>query len=153
LYFENSLEKQDLALLPAASTTAHVEQEAAGAETVDAAECARIAWHGPADVDGRAWPVRTDQAVIMPIGKHRLTVGSKAAAVELSDFNGEMRNASVSAASTDLAYVSRSRAVAMVASKVSMIEVDGTQFWKAGTDVAPTSFMLPAGQHLVTFYR
>jgi hypothetical protein len=153
LYFENSLEKQDLALLPNAATTAHVQQEAGGAENVEAAENARIAWHGPVDVDGRAWPVKSDSAVMVPVGKHRLTAGAAAAAVELSDFNGEMRNASVSADRTDLAYVSRSRAVAMVASKISSIEVDGTPFWKAGGDVSPTSFMLPAGQHLVTFYR
>jgi hypothetical protein len=142
-----------LALLPAAATTAHVEQQAGGAEDVDATECARITWHGPASVDGKTWPVRTDQAVIMPIGKHRLTAGSKAAPVELSDFNGELRTASVSADRTDLAYVSRSRAVATLASKISMIEVDGTPFWRAGTDVSPSSFVLPAGQHLVTFYR
>ena len=153
LYFENSLEKQDLALLPAAATTAHVEQQAGGAEDVDATECARISWHGPANVDGKAWPVQTDQAVIMPIGKHRLTMGSKAAPVELSDFNGELRTASVSENKTDVAYVSRSRAVAMLGSKISVIEVDGTPFWKAGTDVSPSSFLLPAGQHLVTFYR
>jgi hypothetical protein len=34
-----------------------------------------------------------------------------------------------------------------------MIEVDGTPFWKAGAEPSPTSFLLPAGQHLVTFYR
>ena len=77
LYFENSLEKQDLALLPVSATTAHVYEEKGGAQDVNAAECARIAWHGLADVDGKAWPVQNDQAVLMPIGKHRLTLGSK----------------------------------------------------------------------------
>lgn len=47
LYFENSLEKQDLALLPSAATTAHVEREANGELDVNAADGARIAWRRP----------------------------------------------------------------------------------------------------------
>jgi hypothetical protein len=43
--------------------------------------------------------------------------------------------------------------VATLGSKVTMIEVDGQPFWKAGEEASPTTFMLPAGQHLVTFYR
>ena len=153
LYFENSLEKQDLALLPAAATTARVDHQPGGELDVDSNECARITWHGPVDIDGKAWPVQTAQAVIMPAGRHKITAGVKAAAVELADFNGELRTASVSSDRTDLSYTSRSRAVATMASKISMIEVDGMAFWKAGAETAPVSFLLPAGQHLVTFYR
>ena len=153
LYFENSLEKQDLALLPAAATAAHVEQRSNGELDVSAADCSRIAWHGPVDLDGKIWPLRTATAVIMPIGKHRLTPGSNFAAVTLADFNGELRTAAVSSTKTDVSYVSRSRAVATPSSKISMIEVDGTTFWKTGTGADPVSFLLPAGQHLVTFYR
>jgi hypothetical protein len=153
LYFENSLEKQDLALLPAAATAAHVEQEASGDLDVNAPDSARVAWHGPVTLDGRTWPIQNDRAVIMPLGKHRLAVAPKAPAVSLSDFNGELRAASVSSTETNVSYSSRSRAVATLHSKISMIEVDGTPFWKAGAEPSPTSFLLPAGQHLVTFYR
>jgi hypothetical protein len=153
LYFENSLEKQDLALLPAAATTAHVEQQANGELDVSAADCSRIAWHGPVDLDGKIWPLQTATAVIMPIGKHRLTPAPIFAAVTLTDFNGELRTAAVSSGKTDVSYVSRSRAVATPSSKISMVEVDGTTFWKTGTGTDPVSFLPPAGQHLVTFYR
>jgi len=153
LYFENSLEKQDLALLPAAATTARVDRLPSGEMNVDATECARIAWHGPVDIDGKTWPVQTEQSVLMPAGKHHITAGSQPASVALSDFNGELKTALVTTGKTDVSYVSRSRAVALMASKVSLIEVDGTTFWKAGPEVAPVSFLLPAGQHLVTFYR
>ena len=152
LYFENSLEKQDLALLPAAATTAHVEQEANGALDVDIADCARVAWHGPVAIDGKVWPVQSNGFVTTPIGKHRLTVAAQTAPVELSDFNGDLRAASVSSSQTDLSYVSRSRAVAIMTSKVSLVEVDGTTLWKGGAD-SPSTFLLPAGQHVVTFYR
>ena len=153
LYFENSLEKQDLALLPAAATAAHVESQPSGELDVEAADSARVTWHGPVALDGRTWPIQTDHEVIMPLGKHRLTVAPRAAAVSLLDFNGELRGASVTATQTDVSYSSRSRAVASLAAKVTMIEVDGTPFWKAGPTPSPTWFLLPAGQHLVTFYR
>jgi hypothetical protein len=130
-----------------------VEQQSGGELEVVAADCARVTWHGPVALDGKTWPVQNTQAVIMPLGKHHLSVTEKAAAVSLSDFNGELATALVSETKTDLSYKSRSRAVATLATKVSLIEVDGEQFWKAGTETSPTSFMLPAGQHIVTFYR
>lgn len=89
----------------------------------------------------------------MPIGKHRLTVAPHGAAITLTDFNGDLRTASVMTNETDVSYVSRSRAVATLDSKISAIEVDGAPFWKSGTGVEPASFLLPAGQHVVTFYR
>lgn len=153
LYFENSLEKQDLALLPSAATNALVHQSENGDMVVDSPECSRIAWHGPAAVDGRLWPVQSDSAVILPEGKHRLTAAGNGSAVTLSDFNGDLRTATASPERTEISYVSRSRAVATLASKVSTIEVDGTPFWKAGTEAPPSSFLLPSGQHLVTFSK
>ena len=125
LYFENSLEKQDLALLPSAATTAHVEREANGELDVNAADGARIAWRGPVDLDGKLWPVQSATEVVMPIGKHRLTVAPHGAAITLTDFNGDLRTASVMTNETDVSYVSRSRAVATLDSKISAIEVDG----------------------------
>jgi len=120
---------------------------------VDAPDSARVTWHGPVTLDGRTWPIQNDRAVIMPLGKHRLATAPKAPAISLTDFNGELRGASVSSTETSVSYSSRSRAVATLTSKISMIEVDGIPFWKAGTEPSPSSFLLPAGQHLVTFSR
>jgi hypothetical protein len=153
LYIENSLEKEDLGLLPAAATVAHVEQEAGGELDVEATDGARVAWHGPVAIDGKTWPIQTEQAVIIPLGKHRLTVAAHTPAVALADFNGEVRGATVSATQTEVSYSSRSRAVARIASAVTKIDVDGAPFWKADASPNPASFLLPAGEHLVTFYR
>ena len=153
LYFENSLEKEDLALLPAAATTAHVEQLPSGEMDVDASDSARVAWKGAVALDGKPWPVQNDRSVLLPLGRHRLTASATTPAVGLTDFNGELRAASVTPRETDVSYSSRSRAVAILASKISMIEVDGAPFWKAGAQPSPKSFLLPEGQHLVTFYR
>ncbi len=153
LYFENSLEKQDLALLPSAATTAQVVAQPNGDLLVNTTDTARVAFNGAAAVDGKTWPVQSSQFVVMPLGKHRLNQAAQPASVELTDFNGELQSASITANETDLSYTTRSRAIAILAAPVSAIELDGAPFWKAGGEVKPTTFLLPAGQHLVTFYK
>ncbi len=153
LYFENSLEKQDLALLPVAANTARLQDKNASELEVDSSDCTRVTWHGAVNVDGKAWPLRNEQALLVPVGKHILTAGSVTPAVELRDFNGAVQSAEVTANRTDVFYISRTRAVAVFASKVSAIDVDGMKFWKADTANAVGSVMLPSGQHVATFYR
>lgn len=151
LYFENSLEKQDLALLPAAATTATVAAEGADRFEVDAPEPTRFAWQGPVELDGKPWPLQSGRYVIAPSGKHTLAPGAGRPPITISDFNGDIRSATTTAAGVDLAYTSRSRAVAMLASPVSAVEIDGAPFWKAGGDPAG-SVLLPAGRHVATFH-
>jgi hypothetical protein len=153
LYFENSLEKQDLALLPAAATTATLQQDRNGSIHIEAAEPTRVTWQGPAELDGKPWPMQSDVAVLAPAGKHLLEAGVKKPAVSIADFNGEIRSAVSASDRSDLSYVSRSRAVAIFGSPVSLVEVDGVPFGKATGAAAGDSLVLPAGQHLVTFYR
>jgi hypothetical protein len=153
LYFENSLERQDLALLPAAATTAKLQQDRDGLLHVDAVEPTRIAWQGPVELDGKPWPIESNQAVLAPAGKHTLEAGVSRPAVSIADFNGEIRSAVAESDRADLSYVSRSRALAVFGSTISSIEVDGTAFWKARLGEDAESIVLPAGQHLVTFFR
>ncbi len=147
LYFENSIEKQDLKLLPAAASTAIVQ--AAGPDGLDvvASEPTRIAWQGPVEVDGKPWPLQSRSFVLAPCGKHRLTPGVEPPAVRIADFNGQVQSSIALKDSVELAYSTRSRAIAVLASPVMAIEVDGQPF-----PVSP-SVLLPAGQHLVTFKR
>src|SRR5207248_1995982 len=49
LYFENSLENQDLSLLPAAATTATAISTSADEIELAASEPTRVAWQGPAE--------------------------------------------------------------------------------------------------------
>jgi hypothetical protein len=153
LYFENSLEKQDLALLPTAATTAKLQEDRNGSLHVDAVEPTRIAWQGPVELDGKPWPIESNQAVLAPAGKHTLEAGISRPAVSIADFNGEIRSAVAEGNRTDLSYVSRSRALAIFGSTISSIEVDGAAFWKPGAGENAESIVLPAGQHLVTFFR
>ncbi|MFL6465195.1 MAG: hypothetical protein ACJ73N_12395 [Bryobacteraceae bacterium] len=152
LYFENSLEKQDLSLLPAAATTARVLPVAADEVEISAAEPTRVAWNGPVKIDGKPWPVQDAEYVLAPAGTHRLTAATEQPAVTLIDFNGDIQSAIAGKNSVDLAYVSRSRAIAKLNSPVASVEVDGVLLPKPFAS-GNKSIMLPAGQHLVSIYR
>ncbi|HEX7358959.1 MAG TPA: hypothetical protein VF283_00570 [Bryobacteraceae bacterium] len=150
LYFEHSLESQDLGLLPVAATTATVTQKGT-VEVVNARHPIRIAWKGPVKLDGRVWPIQNSHDVLVPAGKHTLTAGSAPASVTVSDFNGQIQSAEASRASTEIAYFSRSRAIAVLAAPVSCVEIDGTPL--QNPDREGGAMLLPAGQHVVAFTK
>ena len=151
LYFENSLERQDLALIPAAATTAKFAKDRNGLSYIDASEATRIAWQGPAALDGKPWPLTNEKTILAPAGKHKVEAATARPAVSISDFNGDIRTAAAASDRADVSYMSRSRAVAVLGSAVTSIEVDGAPYAKQ--TAAESSVLLPAGQHLVTFYR
>ncbi len=153
LYFENSLEKQDLSLLPAAATTATAVETGADEMDLNATEPTRVEWKGPVDIDGKLWPIRNADSVLAPAGKHRLTAATGPPAIMVSDFNGDVQSASVEGNGVELSYASRSRAVAVIDSPVASVEVDGAPFWKSASAKDIGSILLPAGQHVVTFTR
>jgi hypothetical protein len=153
LYFENSLEKQDLALLPSAGTTATLVEKSVDEMDIDAPEETRVLWQGPVEMDGKLWPIKSEESVLAPAGKHRLSVGTTEPSVTIADFNGEVRSAAGSQTGVDVSYSSRSRAIALFGSPVSAVQVDGAPFWKRVPDKHTTSILLPAGQHVVTFDR
>ncbi len=153
LYFENSLEKQDLPLLSAAGSTATVLNVDVDEIKTDSRDAARIAWQGPVEVDGKIWPLQNSVSALAPAGKHTLTPAAARPAVTLTDFNGNIQSADSSQNHVDVSYTSRSRAVAMLGTPVSSIEVDGTPFWRAAGARRDGSVLLPAGQHVVTFER
>ncbi len=152
LYFESSLEKQDLALLPMAGTTATARATAEGEMEIVAAEPTRVAWHGPAELDGKLWPVQNSDFLLAPAGRHQLRPGVARSPLVLTDFNGEIRSAMTNNKQVDVAYTSRSRAVAILESPVLSIEVDGAPLQRQDPG-DKHCVMLPAGQHVVTFIR
>lgn len=153
LYFENSLEKQDLGLLPAAATGATATEKSVDEMEINAPEPTRVLWQGPAEIDSKIWPIQNANFVLAPAGSHRLSVGTAEPALTITDFNGEIRSAHALKDGVQLSYASRSRAIALLSSRVSTIEVDGAPFWRAQGAGDSYSFVLPAGQHLVMFSR
>jgi hypothetical protein len=153
LYFENSLEKQDLSLLPAAANTASASLDEAGVLTLDAAQPTRVNWQGAVEMDGKLWPVQNARTILAPTGKHKFEASALQSGVAIADFNGEIQSAEGGKDRADLSYTSKSRAVAVLGSRVSRVEVDGVKFLeqKAGNTIG--SVVLPAGAHRVVFYR
>lgn len=147
LYFENSIEKQDLGLLPAAANTAAIRSPDVDEMDVDAPQLTRVAWQGPVEMDGKAWPLQNKRFVLVPSGNHRLTTGIAEPAIGIADFNGDVESAAVTKDCVEVSYTNRSRAIAILSSPVSAIEVDGQAV------PVSSSVLLPAGQHLVTFHR
>jgi hypothetical protein len=152
LYFENSLEKQDLALLPAAANTASAEVQD-GVLTLNALQPTRINWQGAADMDGKLWPMQNARGILAPAGKHKFEASASQPGVSIADFNGDIRSAQGAADRADVSYTSKSRAVAVLGSAVSRVEVDGATFLETKSGEKIGSVVLPAGEHKVTFYR
>lgn len=149
IYFENSVEKQDLALLGAAGETAEASNEGAGME-ITGEHSTRVMTDGPVMLDGRRWPVQGTHSVLVPAGKHRIFAGA-APPIAIEDFNGEIRSAFARDTESDISYVSQTRAVAVIGSAVTGVRVDGLPF--AGPMAAGEAIMLPAGEHVAEFKR
>jgi len=157
LYFESSIEKQDLTLLPAAATLARVKHAGADELDVTTPQACRILWTGAVEIDGKPWPVQSSAAVLTPAGHHRLAPGvttpSALAALRVSDFNGDLQTAHTTPTGIELTYKSQTRAIATLDAAVSAVEVDGSLYWRPIGGEKTQFFVLPAGQHLVTFRR
>jgi hypothetical protein len=148
LYFENSIEKQDLSLLAAAATDATAKAVSPDQIATDSSQPARLRWSGPVEVDGHAWPLQSSTEVFVPAGKHVLSPGLALSAISISDFNGNLKSAIAGASQVQISYESRSRAIARFDATVRRIDVDGVSTINPGEFV-----MLPAGEHVVTFSR
>lgn len=149
LYVENSLEKQDLGLLPYAASTAKVERRLADELRIENQDPVRIPWRGPAELDGRPWPVQDGAAVLVASGKHVLRPGIAQPSFSISDFNGDLRGASATGSELNFSYHSRGRAIAILPGAMGKVEVDGVETQAPGMVNGVTSLMLPAGQHVV----
>ncbi|HLH04598.1 MAG TPA: hypothetical protein VKX25_17660 [Bryobacteraceae bacterium] len=150
LYFENSLEKQDLGLVPAAAANAPVTECGPDQLQVDAAATTRVRWSGPVTLDGKIWPLQDAQFVLVPAGKHTLAPAFEKPPLTIGDFNGEIRSVLVSKDRIDVSYQSHTRAIAIPSLAASGIEVDGERYVGEQQEGA---VMLPAGQHLVSFLQ
>jgi hypothetical protein len=153
LYFENSLEKQDLPLLAAAASSAKYSDHGPDEIDIQSSESTRVAWQGPVEVDGKSWPLEDRLFVLAPPGKHRISPGVEAPAITIADFNGVIQSANSSKDHVELSYSSRTRALATLGTPVSLIEVDGAPFWKPSAAGDSPAIVLPAGQHVVSFKK
>lgn len=151
LYFENSLRKPDLALLPAAAAAVTRVEKIGAKMVIDSAAGVGVPWTGPVLVDGKPWPVRSDGMVWLPRGGHTVEPGSAAGEARVLDFNGELQSARYGRdGGIELSYRSQARAFAVLDREPAAVELDGAA---APLELCGArTVRLPRGQHLVTIH-
>ncbi|HWQ56134.1 MAG TPA: hypothetical protein VN442_20780 [Bryobacteraceae bacterium] len=149
LYFENSLRRPDLALLPAAAAAVTRVEEIGPKLAVESPSGVGVPWSGPALVDGKLWPIRGERLLWLPVGAHMIEPGISGTASRVLDFNGELQSARYGRnGAIEVAYRSQARAFAVLERPAVRVELDGIE---VQPDLCGTStLVLPRGQHLVT---
>ena len=147
LYFESSISRADAPLLGPAAASVDFATEVNGRLILQSKHGVGVPWTKPVTVDGKAWPV-TDGAVLwLPSGSHVIENALKAPAARILDFNGDLRDASVSTdGKLEFFYESTSRAFAIVDPAPQAVEIDGNS---VTPEMADRAMILPRGTHSV----
>jgi hypothetical protein len=147
LYFENSIATVDNPLLPAAASTVdHIER--AGAKlTINSRRGVSIQWSGPAQVDGKLWPLASDTVILLPPGAHAIEAAARPAPIRITHFTGDLKSASATATRVEFSYQSSARALATLDHHPAKLEIDGAE---AAPQFEGDTLILPKGQHVVT---
>jgi hypothetical protein len=150
LYFENSILAQDLPLLASAAASVDKAEQNGARLIVNSRHGVGVPWHGPALVNGRLWPVRSDTTLWLPAGANVVEPAPQDSGPRMLDFNGDLRSASASAAGLEFSYQSNARAMAVLSVRPHKLEIDGAvveqTVLESGANFVLT---LPRGQHVV----
>lgn len=152
LYFENSIRKTDLPLLPASAARIDRVDHVANRLVIDSPHGAGIAWSGPAKVNGRLWPVADPDTLWLPPGPVAIEQAATPPPLRVLDFNGDLKTAAVLPSGVELSYQSSHRAAAVLDRLPAAVEIDGapaTPVWHSAN--GRHTLLLPRGQHVVTF--
>ena len=150
LYFENSILTPDLPLLASAAANVDKIEQNGSRLIIDWPRGVGVPWQGPALVNGRLWPVRSDDTLWLPSGPAVIEPAKNDSAARILDFNGELHSANASAEGLEFSYQSSARAVALLNVRPAGVEIDGAsvraEFPQSGDRFV---VMLPRGQHVV----
>jgi hypothetical protein len=151
LYFETSIMKADMSLLPAAAATVDRIERDGDTLTVASKYGVGVHWRGPALVNGRPWPVQDADAVWLPPGSNRVEHGSAEPSLRVLDFSGQLQSARAAAHGIELSYRSSARTLATINVRPQSIEIDGVRAdLNASQAEKGWVLMLPRGQHVVS---
>jgi hypothetical protein len=153
LYFEQSILKPDLPLLPAASAVVRRLERSGGKLLVDSPFGVGVRWDGAALVNGRPWPVASEGTLWLPPGAAAVERAAEAPSFRVIDYNADLRAATALSGGVELAYQSRTRAYFTFNAPPGRIDLDGAIYDAAAVKTdAGYVLTLPRGQHLVTVY-
>jgi hypothetical protein len=152
LYFENSILTPDLPLLPSAAARVDKAEQNGSRIVIESHNDVGVPWQGPALVNGRLWPVRSDTTVWLPAGPSVVEPAppaSKDSLLRMTDFNGDLRSANVVPNGLSFTYQSSARALALLNARPRKVEIDGApcdvKLQQSGIGFVLT---LPRGQHV-----
>ncbi len=150
LYFEHSILPPDLPLLASAAANVDQAEQSGSRLVVNSRSGVGVPWQGPALVNGRLWPARSDTTLWLPAGPNVVEPAPKDPPLRLADFNGDLRSASVIPDGLRFSYSSSARAFALLSALPHKFEIDGApcdpKLLKSGPGFVLT---LPRGQHVV----
>jgi hypothetical protein len=150
LYFENSILAPDLALLASAAASVDKAEQSGSRLVIESRHGVGVAWKGPAQVNGRPWPVRSDTTLWLAAGPNVVEEATKEVALRMTDFNGDLKSASAEPEGLRFTYQSSARAIAVINARPSKIQIDGvlnnSKLVECGNGFVLT---LPRGEHVV----
>ena len=140
LYFENSILTPDLPLLASAAASVDKAEQNGSRIVIESHHGVGVPWQGPALVNGRLWPVRSDTTVWLPAGPSVVEPAPKDAPLRMTDFNGDLRSASVVTDGLRFSYESSARALALLNARPRKFEIDGAPGDPKLRSLAPVLF-------------
>src|SRR4029077_14529289 len=132
--------------LSAASVTVRSAERSGGKVSVDCPPGFGLRCDGPVSVDGAPWPVRNQNTVWLPVGKHTVEPASSDTPFRIVGFNGTLLQARWTGSAAEFEYQSDSRAAALLDRVPGSVRVDGKDatLIPAGDH---TTVLLPRGRH------
>jgi len=150
LYFENSILTPDLPLLASAGASVEKAEQNGSQLTIESHSSVGVPWQGPALVNGRLWPVRSDGMLWLPPGPSAIEPAPKDPVLRMVDFNGDLRSASVITDGLRFTYESSARALALLNARPGKLEIDGAPSDPKLGESGPSFVLtLPRGKHVV----
>jgi len=150
LYFENSILQADLPLLSAAAAPVDRVEQDGSKVIVESRFGVGMPWEGPAVVNSRAWPVRSDDTLWLPAGRNVIEPAQHESPLRILDFNGNLRFAEASGQTLKFTYQSNARAIAVLNARATRLELDGVAAQPIALESGSNFILsLPRGQHVV----
>jgi hypothetical protein len=146
-YYEKSISSYDAPLMsPASALVTHAEIHGNDL-TIESPYGVGLNWPNPVVLDGEDWPVRDDQHIWVPAGRHVLHASPTPSALRVLDFNGTLLSATTRTDGVELNYESSSRAFAQLDRRPIRLMVDGNS---SALDLCGEFVVrLPRGKHKV----
>jgi hypothetical protein len=146
-YYEKSVSSFDAPLLsPASTLVTHAELDGDDL-TIESPYGLGLNWSSPVLLDGEEWPVRDDQHIWIPAGRHVLRASANPSALRVLDFNGTLLSAATRSDGVELNYESSSRAIAQMDRRPTRLMVDDRP--SALNLCGEFVVLLPRGKHKV----